>query len=64
MHFVEDDKSTNLTEQIIQAIDKRTAVVTVSLVQFSTGTKIEIQELITVTKQVGAKLVIDIMQVN
>lgn len=62
MHFVEDDKSTNLTEQIIEAIDKRTAAVTVSLVQFSTGTKIDIQELITVTKQAGAKLIIDITQ--
>jgi len=62
MHFVEDDKSTNLTDQIIQAIDKRTAIVTVSLVQFSTGTKIDIQKLTTVTKQAGAKLIIDITQ--
>ena len=62
MHFVEDDKSTNLTDQIIQAIDKRTAIVTVSLVQFSTGTKIDIQKLSTVTKQAGAKLIIDITQ--
>lgn len=62
MHFVEDDKSTNLTDQIIQAIDKRTAIVTVSLVQFSTGTKIDIQKLSIVTKQAGAKLIIDITQ--
>ena len=62
MHFVEDDKSTNLTEQIIQAIDKRTSVVTVSLVQFSTGTKIDIQDLVAATKQAGAKLIIDITQ--
>ena len=62
MHFVEDDKSTNLTDQIIQAIDKRTAIVTVSLVQFSTGTKIDIQKLSTITKQAGAKLIIDITQ--
>ena len=62
MHFVEDDKRTNLTDQIIQAIDKRTAIVTVSLIQFSTGTKIDIQKLSTVTKQAGAKLIIDITQ--
>ena len=62
MHFVQDDKSTNLTEQIIQAIDKRTAIVTVSLVQFSTGTKIDIQDLVAATKQAGAKLIIDITQ--
>lgn len=62
MHFVDENADTNLTDQIIQAIDKNTAVIAVSLIQFSTGSKIDIDKLKIVSKKAGIKLIIDITQ--
>jgi len=60
--FVDDTNDTNLTENIINEIDPETAMVCVSYVQFSTGTKVDIERLRQVTLEVGAFLVLDVTQ--
>ena len=60
--FVNEHENTNLTEQIIENIDEKTAAVCVSYVQFSSGTCLDISKLRSITKNLGAKLVIDITQ--
>ena len=60
--FVDDTNDTNLTENIINEIDPETAMVCVSYVQFSTGTKVDIERLRQATLEAGALLVLDVTQ--
>ncbi len=62
VEFIDENPELNLTKQLIERIDARTAAVCVSYVQFSTGTLINIQKLRETTNKFGAKLVIDITQ--
>ena len=60
--FVNEVANTDLTQTIIENIDSNTSVVCVSYVQFASGTRIDVKKLTKYTKQVGAKLVIDLTQ--
>ena len=60
--FVDDTSSSNLTESLINEIDSQTAMICVSYVQFSTGTKVDIKRLRQATNEAGALLVLDITQ--
>tara|TARA_Y100001954_G_scaffold133402_1_gene142530 strand:+ start:81 stop:1229 length:1149 start_codon:yes stop_codon:yes gene_type:complete len=60
--FVNEAPNTDLTQTIIKHIDPKTSVVCVSYVQFASGTRIDVKKLIKYTKEVGAKLVIDVTQ--
>jgi len=62
LHFVDEQASQDLTDTLIESIDTRTAVVAVSYVQFSTGTRVDIHRLRAATRQVGALLVVDVTQ--
>ncbi len=62
LQFVDEQKDSDLTEVLIENIDRCTAVVAVSYVQFSTGTRTDIHRLREATRQVGAYLVIDVTQ--
>lgn len=62
LQFVDEQMDSDLTEAIIESIDERTAVVAVSYVQFSTGTRILIHRLREATRKVGAYLVLDVTQ--
>ncbi len=62
LQFVDDQSDVDLTDALIENIDERTAVVAVSYVQFSTGTRSDIHRLREVTRHVGAYLVVDVTQ--
>lgn len=62
VRFVDDQPSRNLTDTLIEAIDKNTAVVAVSSVQYATGTVVDISRLRRSTAQVGARLIVDATQ--
>ena len=60
--FINENVDKNLTKQIIENFDEKTAAVCVSLVQFSSGTCLYILKLRAATREFGIKLVIDITQ--
>lgn len=60
--FVHEVPETDLTNAIIEKVDSNTSVVCLSYVQFASGTQINVEKLSQHTKEVGAKLVIDITQ--
>ena len=60
--FIDEIPNESLTDTIIKNIDSETAVVAISLVQFSTGTQINPYKLRKATKNVGAKLILDVTQ--
>ena len=60
--FVNEVPNADLTQTIIENIDPNTSVVCVSYVQFASGTRIDIKKLAKYTKEVGAKLVVDVTQ--
>jgi selenocysteine lyase/cysteine desulfurase len=60
--YVDDRKDSDLTDSLVECIDQHTAVVAVSYVQFSTGTRTDIRRLREATRNAGAYLVIDVTQ--
>ncbi len=62
LEYVDDRKDTDLTDSLVERIDQHTAVVAVSYVQFSTGTRTDIRRLREATRNVGAYLVVDVTQ--
>lgn len=62
LRFVEDRPGRDLTETLTAAMGPKTAVVAVSLVQFSTGTLLDIPRLRQASDRVGARLVVDVTQ--
>ena len=62
MVFVDEDSDRDLTELLIENIDETTAVVAVSYVQFSTGSRVDVKRLREFTEEMGAYLVIDVTQ--
>ena len=62
VEFVDETMTESLTESLIKSIDQQTSVVVISLVQFSSGTLIDIPLVREATRQVGAKLMVDITQ--
>jgi len=59
LKFVDDDPQSDLTDDLIAALDERTALVAVGCVQYATGTQIDVPRLREATRQAGAQLVID-----
>jgi len=62
MHFVADDPATDLTDDLIAALDRDTAVVAVSCVQYATGSRVDVVRLQQAARDVGARLVVDATQ--
>ncbi|MBL4768065.1 MAG: aminotransferase class V-fold PLP-dependent enzyme [Rhodobacteraceae bacterium] len=62
LQFVDEHPETDLTDTLIEAIDDGTSVVAVSYVQFSTGTRIDVDRLREATRKVDAYLVVDVTQ--
>jgi cysteine desulfurase/selenocysteine lyase len=62
MQFVEDNPTTDLTDDLIESIDEQTALVAVGWVQYATGTQVDVPRLRSATKKVGAHLVVDATQ--
>ena len=60
--FVKENLKTNLTELILKKITSETSVIQISMVQFSSGTKIDIKRLGRKTKRLGIKLIVDVTQ--
>jgi len=60
--FADDTNNSSLTENLIKEIDTQTAMICVSYVQFSTGTKVDITRLRQATHDAGALLVLDVTQ--
>jgi selenocysteine lyase/cysteine desulfurase len=62
VQFVEDDPERDLTADLIAALDRQTALVAVSCVQYATGTQLDVPRLRSAASQTGAQLVIDATQ--
>lgn len=60
--YVDDIATENLTDALIDAIDEQTRVVSVSYVQFSTGSQVDIFRLREATASVNAHLIVDVTQ--
>ncbi len=62
IRFVEDSRTRDLTDALIEAIDDNTSVVAVSSVQFATGTTVDINRISNTVADVDARLVVDVTQ--
>jgi selenocysteine lyase/cysteine desulfurase len=62
VRFVDDQPTCNLTDTLIKAIDENTSVVTVSSVQYATGTVVDIPRLRQSVAEAGARLIVDATQ--
>ena len=60
--FVEDDPASDLTDDLIAALDRQTALIAVSCVQYATGTQLDVPRLQSAAIQAGARLVVDATQ--
>jgi cysteine desulfurase/selenocysteine lyase len=62
LQFVEDNPASDLTDDLIAALDRQTALIAVSSVQYATGSQVDVVRLQRAAKQVGARLIIDATQ--
>ena len=62
VQFVEDNPASDLTADLVAALDRQTALLAVSSVQYATGTQVDVPRLQQAAKQAGARLVIDVTQ--
>lgn len=62
LQFVHEDPESDLTDDLLEAIDERTALVAVSAVQYTTGSQIDVPRLQRAAECVGASLIIDATQ--
>ena len=62
VRFVDDLPQFDLTKTLIDAVDEHTRVIPVSMVQYSTGTLLDVARLAKVAAQVGAFLIVDATQ--
>ena len=60
--FVKENPECDLTENILNEITSETSIIQVSLIQFSSGSKIDIKKLSLLTRKLGIKLIVDITQ--
>lgn len=60
--FVDDDPASDLTNDLIAAIDDQTFLVAVGHVQYATGTMIDVPRLRAAARKVGAWLLVDATQ--
>jgi cysteine desulfurase/selenocysteine lyase len=62
VQFVEDNPASDLTADLIAALDPQTALIAVSCVQYATGTQLDVPRLQSAARQAGVRLVIDATQ--
>jgi selenocysteine lyase/cysteine desulfurase len=62
LQFVEDDPASELTDDLIAALDRQTALIAVSSVQYATGSQVDVVRLRRAARQVGARLIVDATQ--
>jgi cysteine desulfurase/selenocysteine lyase len=62
IRWVPDTAGEDLTASIVDAISERTTVVCVSAVQFSTGTRVNVADLVARARSTGARVVVDVTQ--
>jgi selenocysteine lyase/cysteine desulfurase len=62
VQFVEDNPASDLTDDLIAALDRQTALIAVSCVQYATGTQLDVPLLQSAANRAGARLVIDATQ--
>ncbi len=60
--FITESSEENLTDKVISNISSKTSIIAISFIQYSTGTKIDVEAISRVAKSKGIKLVIDITQ--
>jgi selenocysteine lyase/cysteine desulfurase len=62
VQFVEDNPASDLTTDLIAALDQQTALIAVSCVQYATGTQLDVGRLRSAANQAGVRLVVDATQ--
>jgi cysteine desulfurase/selenocysteine lyase len=62
LRWVVDEPGSDLTDELIAAVNERTGVVCVSAVQYSTGTRIDVAAVARAAHTVGARVVVDVTQ--
>ena len=62
LRFVDDRADRDLTQDLVDAIDPTTAVVTFSVVQYATGTRVDARRVAERAHEVGARVVVDATQ--
>ena len=62
IRFVDDDPSGSLTDALINAIDRNTAVVAISSVQFATGTAVNVDRVSKAVSDADGHLIVDVTQ--
>ena len=62
IRWVPDRAPDDLTLSLVEAIDERTTVVCVSAVQYATGTRIDVADLVAGARRAGARVVVDVTQ--
>jgi selenocysteine lyase/cysteine desulfurase len=62
LRFVEDRADRDLTEALLAAIDRETAVVSFGVVQYGTGSAIDTGQVVERAHEVGARVVADVSQ--
>ena len=62
LRFIDDRADRDLTLDLVEEIDPGTAVVTFSVVQFATGTRVDVARVAERAHEVGARVVVDATQ--
>lgn len=62
LRFIEDRPDRDLTQDLVEAIDRTTAVVAFSVVQYATGTTVDVRRVAKRAHDVGACVVVDATQ--
>lgn len=62
LRFVDDRGDRDLTELLVDAIDRDTVVVSFSAVQYATGSLIDTEQVVRRAHEVGARVVVDVTQ--
>jgi len=62
IRWVPDRAPDDLTLSLVEAIDERTTVVCVSAVQYATGSRIDVADLVAGARRAGARVVVDVTQ--
>ena len=60
--FIKENPDEDLTYKVISKISTDTSIIALSLIQYSTGTKLDVEMISKIAKSKGIKLVIDITQ--
>jgi cysteine desulfurase/selenocysteine lyase len=60
--WVDDTPETDLTEEIVRAIDESTKAVCVGAVQFATGSSVDVAAVTARAKDVGCRVIVDVTQ--